>query len=58
MAEVKENSEFRIQESGVTKNFLFLFCPMPNDATCSTWGDPKTAVAPQCPIPHAQARNF
>ncbi|MBC1241534.1 DALR anticodon-binding domain-containing protein, partial [Nostoc sp. 2RC] len=38
-------------------------CPMPNDATCSTWGDPKTAVAPQCPMPnflfpiqHAHAR--
>nr|WP_180270256.1 hypothetical protein [Nostoc linckia] len=27
---------------------------MPNDATCSTWGDPKTAVAPQCPMPNAQ----
>ncbi|MEI1376313.1 citramalate synthase [Nostoc sp. UHCC 0926] len=34
--------------------------PMPNDATCSTWGDPialgvsrweKTAVAPPCPMP-------
>ncbi|MDZ8030005.1 MAG: DALR anticodon-binding domain-containing protein [Nostoc sp. DedQUE08] len=28
-------------------------CPMPNDATCSTWGDPKTAVAPQCPVPNS-----
>ncbi|MEH1842606.1 MAG: cobaltochelatase subunit CobN [Nostoc sp.] len=30
-------------------------CPMPHDATCSTWGDPKTAVAPPCPIPNTEA---
>ncbi|MBW4570517.1 MAG: hypothetical protein KME31_21570 [Tolypothrix carrinoi HA7290-LM1] len=29
-------------------------CPMPNDGRCSTWGDPKTALPPQCPMPHAQ----
>jgi len=26
-------------------------CSIPDDATCSTWGDPKTAVAPPCPTP-------
>ncbi|BAY79454.1 multi-sensor signal transduction histidine kinase (plasmid) [Nostoc linckia NIES-25] len=31
--------------------------PMPHDATCSTWGDPKTAVAPQCPIPKIRIRT-
>ncbi|MDZ8024949.1 MAG: chorismate-binding protein [Nostoc sp. SerVER01] len=25
---------------------------LPHNATCSTWGNPKTAVAPPCPIPH------
>ncbi|MDZ8105448.1 MAG: amylo-alpha-1,6-glucosidase [Nostoc sp. DedQUE12a] len=24
--------------------------PMPNDGSCSTWGDPKTALPPQCPM--------
>ncbi|AUB40417.1 hypothetical protein COO91_06432 [Nostoc flagelliforme CCNUN1] len=24
--------------------------PMPNDGSCSTWGDPKTALPPQCPL--------
>jgi PAS domain S-box-containing protein len=31
--------------------------PLPlvlNDGSCSTWGDPKTALPPPCPIPHAQ----
>ena len=27
---------------------------MPNDGRCSTWGDPKTALPPQCPMPIAQ----
>ncbi|MEH2195381.1 MAG: hypothetical protein V7K98_22450 [Nostoc sp.] len=26
-------------------------CPMPNDGSYSTWGDPKTVLPPQCPIP-------
>jgi hypothetical protein len=30
--------------------------PMPDDGRCSTWGDPKTALPPQCPMPHAH--NF
>ncbi|MGI2908792.1 hypothetical protein [Tolypothrix sp. VBCCA 56010] len=24
---------------------------LPNDGRCSTWGDPKTALPPQCPLP-------
>nr|MDZ8037049.1 hypothetical protein [Nostoc sp. CreGUA01] len=38
----------------VISHLSFVLCeePMPNDATCSTWGDPKTAVAPQCPMPN------
>ncbi len=29
---------------------------MPNDGSCSTWGDPKTALPSQCPMPHAPFR--
>ncbi|MEH2258541.1 TIGR03032 family protein [Nostoc sp.] len=35
------------------EEFATSLSSMPNDATCSTWGDPKTAVAPQCPMPHS-----
>ncbi len=31
--------------------------PMPHDATCSTWGDSKTAATPPCPMPHAQIKT-
>jgi hypothetical protein len=28
--------------------------PMPNDARCLNGGDLRTALAPPCPMPHAQ----
>ncbi|WP_229454722.1 hypothetical protein [Nostoc sp. CHAB 5715] len=28
--------------------------PIPHDGSCSTWGDPKTALPPPCPMPNAQ----
>ncbi len=27
---------------------------LPNDGSCSTWGDPKTALPPPCPMPKTQ----
>ncbi len=27
---------------------------MSNDGSCSTWGNPKTALPPQCPMPNSQ----
>ncbi len=31
--------------------------PMPNDGSCSTWGDSKTALPPQCPMPQIRIRT-
>ena len=30
--------------------------PMPHDGRCSTWGDPKTALPPPCPMPNSQSK--
>ncbi|WP_277877975.1 hypothetical protein [Tolypothrix sp. FACHB-123] len=31
-----------------------VFLPMPNDASCYNAGNPRNALAPQCPMPNAQ----
>ncbi|MBE9000364.1 MULTISPECIES: hypothetical protein [unclassified Nostoc] len=50
----REQGAGRVWEAEEQELLIINQYPMPNDGSCSTWGNPKTALPPQCPIPNAQ----